>query len=72
MSWLKISFCDYLPGTASVSQFPRKRRKIVPGQWYVFDKEDKTPGSRKVLFSSGDIAECYAYVEGARDAIPPM
>lgn len=62
--WLKISFDPCLPGMASVSNFPRKRRKIVPGQWFVFDKNQgvgETP-----LFASGDINDCHRYVEEKR------
>lgn len=78
--WLKITFDPTLPGTALVSNFPKKRQRKVPGQWVVFDKEPirreggwtYIPGADKPLFSAPNINDCHKYIEDHSDRAAPV
>ena len=69
--WLKISFDAGLPGMASISRYPRKRRLQVPGQWVVFDKTQGVGGLKAyapglALFSASSMEACHDFIEEQR------
>lgn len=65
--WYKVTFDPAMPGTALVSNFPRRGASRDRGRWVVFDKNGgvgpiKSYWSGLCLFDAETFEECCAWI----------